>query len=643
MQYYVATMDIAYDDSVSTVTGWCISRLDRADVVRGNDIDSFIAELDRMTTTTTPKAIYMYDLDFVGLSIYDYLLRHDFGWVTDAHDFADNTFLSLFQHEGNKIYNINICFRKRSNKNAIAKIYNASAMIPLNIDEMITKFNLPCGTEPIEAVRVSIDCLNHYGLLKPKKRARYPSSTIAMASLEHFRQYIGVKNFDNMFPPLKGEAEEFIRSCYFGGFVYLNADYDYKLTGKIAQKGYVIDNNGMYNYIMHDLPLPYGMPKKFDGYFYSKENEELRKQYPLCIQKLSTGSMCKLRWNKIPSVPVSSNLKTTEYLCANSTILIDDDKARKGFVEGATLKLTNADLDLFRRHYQTATLGLDEDDAELGIKYSGGYAFKDLRKANRKYNLPDWVDYWGHERVKAEEEGNMGLRYVCKLVVNSLSGKFGSGATEYDFYRPIIDPNINAVVFEQEERAERDQYGNYTDVDTETGIIRTIKSKKSQSVYVPLSVFITSYGRRCTIDMAQTIQDKTYAVYGQSKYIYSDTDSLHFELDEIPIYIPMDKTAIGKWKIEFEFERGKYFAPKLYALEDANAKLKVALSGVAKETWSQVTFENFEKGHSYTSYTTSTLPGGAAKMKRNMQLPTSVYDVYAEGYKRRRKTLDKSK
>lgn len=56
-------------------------------------------------------------------------------------------------------------------------------------------------------------------------------------------------------------------------------------------------------------------------------------------------------------------------------------------------------------------------------------------------------------------------------------------------------------------------------------------SKEVKGLYLPVASFITSYARKKTIETSQAISDYSIKKYGVSKYVYSDTDSIHCLLD----------------------------------------------------------------------------------------------------------------
>lgn len=51
-------------------------------------------------------------------------------------------------------------------------------------------------------------------------------------------------------------------------------------------------------------------------------------------------------------------------------------------------------------------------------------------------------------------------------------------------------------------------------------------------IYLPMGCFITAYAREKTIRTSQAIMDYSLKTYGEDKYYYSDTDSIHTGLSE---------------------------------------------------------------------------------------------------------------
>ena len=99
---------------------------------------------------------------------------------------------------------------------------------------------------------------------------------------------------------------------------------------------------------------------------------------------------------------------------------------------------------------------------------------------------------------------------------------------------------------------------------------------------------------------------------GKSKiqFVYADTDSLHcISPDfELPEGLDIDDTKLGAWKYESKFNTAKFLRQKCYIenstedIENENPdfEMKITVAGMPKGCYSEVTFDNFKIGASYT-------------------------------------------
>ena len=310
---------------------------------------------------------------------------------------------------------------------------------------------------------------------------------------------------------------------------------------KITGAGLVLDVNSLYPSVMYNDLLPFGNPLFFEGKY--EENS----LYPLYVQKLSCSY--ELKPGMIPTIQIKNNLRfnPTEYSTSSEGDIV-------------TLTLTNVDLELFFKHYNV-----------YDLHYHSGWQFKGLKGMFKEY-----IDYWIGEKIKATKEGNKGKRQIAKLMLNSLYGKFGLNPNVLSKY-PEIDEN-GELVYEFYDPEIRD------------------------SVYIPVAAFITSYARKKTIETSQAI--KTYSInkYGEDKYVYSDTDSIHTTITdeaELQQFVEIDDVKLGAWKKESEYVKGKYIRAKSYIELSKDGNLNCTVAGLPKYLGDKVTFENFTPGAKY--------------------------------------------
>lgn len=183
------------------------------------------------------------------------------------------------------------------------------------------------------------------------------------------------------------------------------------------------------------------------------------------------------------------------------------------------------------------------------------------------------------------------MRQIAKLMLNSLYGRFGL--------------SINAR-----------QKAPFLD---EKGIVRfaLLPEEEREPVYIPVACFITSYGRVDTIRTSQKIRDYSIAKYGEDRYYYSDTDSIHCgltdeDLEALKDDIFLDDYALGAWAKESEFDRALFIRQKCY-VEEEKGKLNVTVAGLPKYLAPLITFENFKRGFSTEGLTLEQMINLASK------------------------------
>ena len=199
------------------------------------------------------------------------------------------------------------------------------------------------------------------------------------------------------------------------------------------------------------------------------------------------------------------------------------------------ITLTNVDWELMLEQY----------DVEVYAWY-GGYAFQATNEIFRPY-----IDKWTRVKIESGREGNLGMRQIAKLKLNSLYGKFATRPQVLS-RRPVLqDGVVRYVDLEPEER---------------------------EPVYLPVGVFTTAYGRAYTIRFAQSAGDRS----------------------DPPPGAHVDDFALGAWGHDGAFSRFKALRAKAYVYEDAETgKLNVHCSGMPASCYGEVTMENFNIGAVY--------------------------------------------
>ena len=345
-----------------------------------------------------------------------------------------------------------------------------------------------------------------------------------------------IAGFRSKFPLLPPEVDADIRKAYRGGFTYVNDVWKEKEVGE----GMILDVNSLYPSCQHSpYILPYGQPQLYEGEY----KEDI--YYPLYIQSITCSF--DLKEGKIPSVQIR-----------NSLSFIPNEYVKSSNGEKVTLYLTKPDLELFKKQYNIHN-----------PVYNGGWKFK-----GQAGIFDGYIDYWTEQKIKAGKEGNAPLRQIAKLMLNSLYGRFGiSGKARQK--APILDHDgiLRDVMLDEETR---------------------------ETCYVACATYITAYGRKRTIETSQIIKDYTKKKYGEDRYYYSDTDSIHAgitdeDLEELKDIIKVDDFKLGYWAKENTFTRALYIRQKCY-IEEIDGEIEVTVAGLPSYLAPLITFENFKRG-----------------------------------------------
>ena len=266
---------------------------------------------------------------------------------------------------------------------------------------------------------------------------------------------------------------------------------------------------------------PYVMKNKllpFGEPVYFKGESEHDDIYNLHISTFSC--QFELKPEHVPTLQLKNNLgfKPTDYV----------ESSNNEFIE---LCMTSVDIDLFFQQYDV-----------YNIEWIDGWRFK-----STDILFDEYINYWGKVKIEAKESNNMGMYTVAKFFLNMLYGKFG--------LNPVVQSKIPTY------NAEKNKV-KYVLGDEE----------RRKPVYVPLASFVTAYARQITINCCQD---------NYNRFMYSDTDSGHFDGWEDPKGIELHPTKLGAWDIELYFKRARYIHAKCYIEERDHNNEGEKLDGVA--------------------------------------------------------------
>lgn len=544
---YSFDFETVVDEEHTRVWLWGAINIDNEAFIHGTDIDSFIG-----WSMGLNRVGYFHNLKFDIQFIIYYLLTHGYRY-TASKNLEKKEFTTLISDIG-IFYSCKIKFEN----GCTLTLHDSYKLLPLSVADIPKAFGLDIHKlemdykqvgyyedyEPTEEdlAYLKNDCLIVARAIKAMKEQGLNKLTIASNALSNYKSGFDKKVFDNMFPILNIMVDTDCRKAYKGGWTYLNPVYKDIMIGN----GRVYDVNSMYPWAMKYKMLPYGMPIYYSGEY---EYDEL---YPLYIQCVRAAF--KLKPGKLPTIQLKGSIRfgDTEYI----THTEDEEEI---------LYLTSVDFELFKECYDI-----------LKIEYIGGYKFKGIEGL-----FKDYVDLWYGIKDKANHEGNMALKSIAKLMLNSLYGKFGTNPKKRSKY-PRYDEEKDIV-------------------DYELGI-----EEINNTGYVPVAAFITAYARDNIIRAAIKCGDR---------FIYADTDSLHILGDEEP-KIDIDNYRLGAFKLESTFTEAKYHRAKCY-IESDGEKLDKKCAGLPKEARDLFVFDTMVKGQSFEGkLVPKQVPGGVVLVER---------------------------
>lgn len=567
-------------------------------VLMGENLDDFFNTCRGIGNPT----LYFHNLKFDDSYILDYLLTNGYTWQKGKKLCSYKDFTTIISDDG-KFYGTDIYFSKEGKHTDKITILDSLKLLNMPVSAVAKAFDLPIKKGCIDYDRHNNPCpvtAEEWDYLKNDVQIMamalyemitdgFDKMTIGSCALADYKKDMG-KDFERFFPVLDIETDSKIRMSYKGGYTFANPENQ----GKDIGKGIVFDVNSLYPSVMAYRPLPYGVPLEFSGKY------ETNKQYPLYVQNLRC--FFKLKPNHLPTIQLKNNpfFNSTTYL--ESSV-----NSKTGVDELTELCLTSVDLELFLKHYDI-----------FNVEWLGGYMFKSSTTL-----FCNWVKKWNEKKIAADKQGNKGKRTIAKLVLNNLYGKFALNPFMGSKY-PYFDENENIVKYSDIEYELCDENGN--PIRDENGKIKTTNKAIRNPIYIPVGTFITAWARYTTITASQKIHEESIQQTGHSRYLYSDTDSIHLSGFDYPTCIDIDSRELGKWKHESSFERARFLQAKRYIEDeiytdnghlikngygDFITDLKITCAGMPDNCYKYVTWENFKQGTKYIGkLTPKTVQGG---------------------------------
>lgn len=491
------------------------------------------------------STFYFHNLTFDGNFLLQYLLNKGYKIIDEKKclkwkKYSIKTIIDFT----NNYYSIEFCttFDKKRKRWITFKFLDSLKIIPLSEDVLATKFGL-------DTLKGSID----YNKKRPKgykateEEISYIKNDVYIngKALKYFIDndllngftigQIAFKEYKKLYPKWRKVYQELDddEEAFIRKAYHGGWCYaNPKFVNKDIGEGLVYDANSLYPSQMQLKPLPYGKPKYFKGKPNLNDNR--------LFQSYLIHVVCEFEIRKgfLPTIQIKHNIafKPTEYLTFSK--------------QPVELYLTKEERELVQKHYHL-----------FNVQYIDGYYFR------MKVGMFDlYIEKF--KKMKIENDKNPALREIAKLLLNNLYGKFSSNPNRLSKAPQLVDGELHYV---------------------------SLGIKKTHAIYIPVGVWITSWGKIETITNAQNNYDR---------FLYADTDSVHLIGKEEPVGIKLDQTAFGYWKKESEFRYAKYLRAKTYLEDTYNPKknkyeIVVKCCGLPKDIRDTIKIEDFKYGATF--------------------------------------------
>lgn len=192
----------------------------------------------------------------------------------------------------------------------------------------------------------------------------------------------------------------------------------------------------------------------------------------------------------------------------------------------------------------------------------------------------DYVEALYARRQTYARDGNPAFAYLCKILLNSLYGKFGQSGRNWETVRPATDSDP-VEWWEQLEDG-----GPVWKHRIRLGMIQRLeKDDESRDSFPAIAAHVTAYGRMHLWELMQ--------IAGAGHVYYSDTDSLIVDRQGYEaVGAGRMGPGLGALKLERSTDSATFYGPKDYNFGDIERHKGIRRNAVkvAKATWEQAKF-----------------------------------------------------
>lgn len=445
---------------------------------------SFLHFLDKITrfTRESEQIFYSHSLAMdISPAIYSLLLK-GFSCVNGVK--YESGKISVLIDKKGKWYQVKFIY------NGIKFTFRDSRnLIPFDVDKIAKDFDIHCEKyidKHCEIVKAIIAAdMNKY-------------LTIGSNCMAMYKKTI---NFNKLFPVIDSELDTELRGAYYGGWCYVNPEYEDKALKGVD--GYVYDVNSLYPYVMLACEFPIGEPQVIT------ENIEDHMNGCYIVKFKASFTL------KDDGLPFIKNENIGQNYVKDSGLLPME------------LTLCSVDLELFFQNYNVIMF----EPVKL-------FKFRTQSKLFDKY-----ISYWYNVKKTATSNTK---RTVSKLFLNNLGGKFGTKTDTGYRVLELKDGKLKYSVHDSKKDPVYVPVAIFMTAYARKYIISAARKAGKKFIYcdtdsihslgelnIAVSDKIGDFKEEHKFDRARYVHKKTYVIHSENEYIIKAsgaTDEVKFSV-----------------------------------------------------------------------------------------------------------------
>jgi hypothetical protein len=424
---------------------------------------------------------------------------------------------------------------------------DSSALLPFGLDKLTKSFNVKHKKQKFDFTKwdgsvddvlidyLKDDCRGLYEVID--KFYKWPlisksgrATTMASQALRVFRTFM-----DDNISALTDEVDGFTRKAYFGGRTEIFKPYFEDDTSFLK----TYDVNSLYPSVMLSNEYPTQVEDRLYTYNSKKMGVWHVEVYVPDMYIPPLGSVVK-----VPS-------QYEYYLKGGQKKFKEYESDKFVFPVGT-----------FTGYFTTAEL---EYARSLGVKIKKVYKGWTFKSGGAIFS--DYINELYEMRLKAKSQGDGVTDIICKLLMNSLYGRFGMNP----------DKENLSFVYDNSSEIYMTLKGKNKDVP-----VFKVPTRLNTFYNVAIPTYVTSYAR--------IMMHKFYMKCGE-KIWYTDTDSL------FTTKFFKDSDKLGELKLEYQSKRACFLLPKTYATEKISGTeeliKKIAMKGFDNKLAQNFSLDDF--------------------------------------------------